>query len=158
MKKILAKEHKDPTASIAGLQEAIIQDFAKLGGDRNLMLDYIIDLGEQMQPLTASDKLDVNLVPGCLSKVWLVQHHDAGCLLLHADSNTAITKGLASLLVRVFSHQPLEAVVGAKLFLMEAIGMSDLIGPQRGSGLEQMIKHIKRYASRVLPRFSQQLA
>jgi cysteine desulfuration protein SufE len=63
-----------------------------------------------------------------------------------ADSNTDITKGLISLLIRVLSGQTVDDIMKAKLFFIEKIGMSQIIGSQRSNGLVAMIKQMKLYA------------
>ena len=63
-----------------------------------------------------------------------------------ADSNTAITKGLVSLLIRIFSGQTPEEILKTDLFFMHKIGMERFIGTQRSNGFAAMIKQIKLYA------------
>ncbi len=139
-------QSKVKLSSIEEVQRAIIKELDLLGGDRELVLDYIIDVGRQMPLFPQSAKIPANLVPGCLSKVWVLQKEEAGCLLLQADSNTAITKGLIGLLLRVFSGQKIEAIMHADFFLLEAIGMGVFIGVQRSSGVERMLQLIKNAA------------
>ncbi|MEM7174058.1 MAG: SufE family protein [Bacteroidota bacterium] len=138
--------------SIIAIQELLIQEFAALDNDRELLVDYLIDLGEKTEVLSPSEKVDAHLVPGCLAKVWLVQEAEKGILWLRTDSNASITKGLASLLVRIFSGQPCAEVVHANLFFISAIGLNQFIGIQRSSGLDYMIKSIKAYAKKTCAR------
>jgi len=63
-----------------------------------------------------------------------------------ADSNTAITKGLVSLLMRIFSGQRPETILTADLNFMKRIGMERFIGTQRSNGFAAMIKQMKLYA------------
>ena len=136
--------------SIRQVQQAIIEEFALLQDQPDLMLDYIIDLGVQMPPLGEAAKVYENLVPGCLAKVWLTQQEKQGRLWLRAESNAAITKGLISLLVRVFSGQRIEDIVQAEFFLDKAIGIGKLIGAQRRSGFANMLHRIKQYAAAAM--------
>lgn len=137
-------------SDIATIQNTIIQEFATVSGDRELMLNYLTDLGAAMPPLAEKYKTARYLVPGCLSKVWLLQKEEAGCIQVRADSNAAITKGLVSLLVRIFSNQPIRAIAEAKLFFAEQAGLHGLIGVQRRSGFEQMVRQIRSYATHLL--------
>ncbi|MBX9890379.1 MAG: SufE family protein [Amoebophilaceae bacterium] len=124
-------------------QDEIIDAFATLAGDRAAMLDYLIDLGMQLAPMDPIYKTDGYLVSGCMSKVWLADTIVDKRLFLQADSNTVITKGLMSLLVKVYSGQPLQEVVATDLYFIQAIGIDDLVGLQRSNGLAHMIKAIK---------------
>ena len=67
------------------------------------------------------------------------------CFLI-ADSNTAITKGLVSLLIRIFNGQTPDSILDADLYFMRKIGMERFIGTQRSNGFAAMIKQMKLYA------------
>jgi cysteine desulfuration protein SufE len=70
----------------------------------------------------------------------------AGKIYFTADSNTAITKGLVSLLIRIFNGQEPDDILNADLFFMQKIGMERFIGTQRSNGFAAMIKQMKLYA------------
>ncbi|WP_419240992.1 SufE family protein [Cardinium endosymbiont of Nabis limbatus] len=124
-------------------QDEIIDAFSTLSDDRIAMLDYLIDLGHTLAPIDPLYKTDGYLVQGCMSKVWVADTLIQGRLFFQADSNTAITKGLISLLLKLFSGQSVQAIVEADLYFIEAIGIRSLIGFQRASGLAHMIKTLK---------------
>ena len=63
-----------------------------------------------------------------------------------ADSNTAITKGLVSLLTRIFNGQTPDNILSSDLYFMHKIGMERFIGTQRSNGFAAMIKQMKLYA------------
>ena len=63
-----------------------------------------------------------------------------------ADSNTAITKGLISLLIRVLDGKTPDEIIDTDLYFINKIGMNQLIGSQRSNGLAAMIKQMKMYA------------
>ena len=132
--------------AINDIQDEIIDEFAVLSGDKESTVFYIMELGNNLEPLDDIYKTDSNLIKGCQSKVWLeaILSHDR--LILKADSNTDITKGLISLLIRVLSGQTLEDIINADLYFIEKIGMHNVIGSQRSNGLASMIKQIRLYA------------
>ncbi|MGB3619439.1 MAG: SufE family protein [Catalinimonas sp.] len=132
--------------SIEEVQDEIAEEFELFGDDRESMVFYIMELGQKLPPLEEEAKLDGNLIKGCQSKVWLTTDLDGDRVIYRADSNTAVTKGLASLLVRVLSgHRP-QDVVAADLNFIDRIGMGRVIGSQRSNGLAAMIKQMKLYA------------
>lgn len=135
------------TNTIKQTQEEIIEEFGLFDNDLNAKLDYIIDLGQQLDPIPEEAKTDDKLVKGCQSKVWLLSEAEGDVIRFKADSNTAITKGLIALLMRVLSGQPAEAVAKADLFFMEPIGMQQFIGSQRSNGFVNMINRMKLEAA-----------
>jgi len=132
--------------SITDIQQEIIQEFSLLDGDMEMTVFYIMELGQKLPAMNEADKTEDNVVKGCQSKVWLTANLENGNVYFAADSNTAITKGLVSLLVRIFNGQSPEAILNADLSFMQKIGMERFIGTQRSNGFAAMIKQMKLYA------------
>ena len=132
--------------TINQIQGEIISEFSLLDGDMEMTVFYIMELGQKLPEMPESEKTDDNIVKGCQSKVWLTASIEGGNIFFKADSNTAITKGLVSLLIRIFNgHSPSE-ILNADLFFMNRIGMERFIGTQRSNGFAAMIKQMKLYA------------
>jgi len=134
------------TTDIRPVQEEIISEFGLLEADMEMTVYYIMELGQKLPPMREELKTDDNMVKGCQSKVWLTARLDNGRIFFEADSNTAITKGLVSLLLRVLNGQTPETILTADLFFINAIGLDRFIGTQRSNGFAAMIKQIKLYA------------
>lgn len=133
-------------SSINSIQDEIISEFSLLDGDMEMTVFYIMELGQKLPELNPTDRTEENEVKGCQSKVWLTARLENDKILFSADSNTAITKGLVSLLVRIFNGQSPENILNADLYFMHKIGMERFIGTQRSNGFAAMIKQIKLYA------------
>src|SRR5688500_12417643 len=132
--------------TINQIQDGIINDFSLLDGDMEMTVFYIMELGQKLPEMPESEKTEQNIVKGCQSKVWLTGSLDHGKVYFRADSNTAITKGLVSLLTRIFNGQTPEDILKADLYFMKKIGMDRFIGTQRSNGFAAMIKQMKLYA------------
>jgi len=128
------------------IQDEIISEFSLLDGDMEMTVFYIMELGQKLPDMPESEKTEENIVKGCQSKVWLTASLDQNKVYFRADSNTAITKGLVSLLTRIFNGQSPEDILGADLYFMNRIGMDRFIGTQRSNGFAAMIKQMKLYA------------
>lgn len=127
-------------------QDDIIEKFSMLDGDMEMMIGYLMELGEKLPEMPESLKNEDNIVKGCQSKVWLTADENEGKLQFQADSNTAITKGLVSLLVSILNNGKIDEVLNADLYFVHKIGMNRFIGTQRSNGFLSMIKQIKMYA------------
>ena len=132
--------------TIQETQNEIINEFSLLDGDQEMTLFYIMELGQKLPELPEAARVEENIVKGCQSKVWLTATLENNQVIFQADSNTAITKGLVSLLVRILSHQTPDAILNADLFFMSAIKMDRFIGTQRSNGFASMIRQMKMYA------------
>ena len=131
---------------INAIQDEIIEEFALLDGDMEMTVFYIMELGQKLPAFTDADRTEDNVVKGCQSKVWLTAKLEGDKVLFSADSNTAITKGLVSLLVRIFSGRTPDEILAGELYFMKKIGMERFIGTQRSNGFASMIKQMKLYA------------
>lgn len=132
--------------TINQIQDEIISEFSLLDGDMEMTVFYIMELGQKLPEMPESDKTEQNIVKGCQSKVWLTAVMEDQKLYFTADSNTAITKGLVSLLARIFNGQRPDDILKADLYFMNRMGMERFIGTQRSNGFAAMIKQMKLYA------------
>ncbi len=132
--------------TINKIQDEIINEFSLLDGDMEMTVFYIMELGQKLPLMNEADKVEKNIVKGCQSKVWMTAKLNDEKIFFSGDSNTAITKGLVSLLIRIFNGQSPETILNADLYFMKKIGMERFIGTQRSNGFASMIKQMKLYA------------
>lgn len=133
-------------SSIKEIQEEIIDEFSILGDDKESTIFYIMELGAKLPEFPEKDRVEENIIKGCQSKVWLTTKEENDQVHFLADSNTDITKGLISLLIRVLSGRKPKEILDADLYFIDKIGMGNIIGSQRSNGLAAMIKQMKLYA------------
>jgi cysteine desulfuration protein SufE len=127
------------------IQAEIVEDFSFLP-EWDEKYAYLIELGQKMPPLPAEFRTEENIVRGCQSTVWLQRDCENGKVLLQADSDSLIVKGLAALLMKVYSGQTPETVLQADLSFFEGTGLSKHLSSQRANGLMAMIDEIKAFA------------
>ena len=132
--------------SIKEIQEEIVEEFSVFD-DWMEKYNYLIELGKELPPIDPKYKTDEYLIEGCTSRVWLHAALDEeGKMMLTADSDAIITRGIVALLIRVFSgHTPGE-VKDADTSFLDHIGLQEHLSPTRANGLASMIKQIKMYA------------
>lgn len=133
-------------SSIQEIQQEIISEFEILGDDKESTIFYIMELGANLEGFPDSERVEENIIKGCQSKVWLIADDKDGKVHYQADSNTDITKGLISLLIRVLNDRTPKEIIDADLDFINRIGMGGIIGSQRSNGLAAMIKQMKLYA------------
>lgn len=133
-------------SSIEVKQNEIIDEFSVLDGDMEMTINYIMELGEALPELDDQYRNEDHIVKGCQSKVWMRAFLSDGNIKFEADSNTAITKGLVSLLIRVMDDESPETILESDIYFPQKIGMNRFIGTQRSNGFAAMIKQMKLYA------------
>lgn len=131
--------------SIKEVEQQIVEEFSVFT-DWLDKYEYLIDLGRSLSIIKDSGRDEKNLIKGCQSRVWLAADYLDGKIWFTADSDAIITKGIISLLVRVFSGRTPQEIIDADLNFIKEIGLEDNLSPARANGLLSMIKQIKFYA------------
>lgn len=129
--------------SIKSVQDEIIAEVSSLNGDIEKILFYIISLGSILPVMPEAFRIDSNLIQGCHSNVWLVATAKRGRVNFYADSDTAISKGLVSLLLRIFNRQPADEIIKADIYFNQKNPLERYIGTKRSNGFAAMIDRIK---------------
>ena len=127
--------------------ENLIEEFEFLG-DWEERYRYLIDLGQAMPPLAGEERTEDRRVKGCTSRVWLViDPPEDGHFQFRADSDAHIVKGLAALLVRLYSGRSREDIAAIEpKEILTRIGLAEHLSPQRSNGLNSMIARIRAEA------------
>ena len=131
--------------SIQEKQNQIIDEF-NFFQDWSEKYQYLIDLGKSLPDFDQNNRIDSNLINGCQSKVWLNSSFNDNIVIFEADSDAIISKGIISLLIRVFSGHNPKDILEANIDFIEKIGLNSHLSQTRANGLLSMIKQIKIYA------------
>lgn len=131
--------------TINEIQDEIIQEFSAFE-DWMDKYSYLIELGNELEKMPEEHHTDQNLIEGCQSKVWFNAEYSGGKIDFIADSDAIITKGIASLLIRVLSGKSPDEILNADLYFIEKTGLQQHLSPTRSNGLMSMVKQLKLYA------------
>lgn len=131
--------------TIEEIQQAIIEEFS-VYEDWMDKYAYLIELGNQLEPLEPNDKNDQNLIKGCQSRVWLVAERNNGNIEFRGESDAVIVKGLVALLLRVVSERTPKEIIENDLHFIDDLGLKQHLSPTRSNGLLAMVKQIRLYA------------
>ncbi len=132
-------------ATINEVQDEIIEEFSMFDDwmDRYALL---IELGNSLDKLDDKNKTEDNLIVGCQSRVWLQADYIDGKIVLKAESDAVIVKGIIALLIKVLSNRTPDEIINTDLYFIEKIGLKENLSPTRSNGLVSMIKQIRFYA------------
>ncbi|OCL82212.1 SufE family protein [Arcobacter porcinus] len=108
--------------------------------------EYIIDLGKKLPDFEDSYKIPENLVHGCTSQVWLICEQKENKLFFYGTSDAIIVKGLVYIILGIFSDSTIDELKQIDMDVIKELGLSEVITPNRQSGVIGMIKKIKEYA------------
>lgn len=131
--------------TISEIQQGLINEF-NLFDSWEQRYEYVIELGKSLPEIPEKDKTQDKLIKGCQSQVWLTTRSENGKLFFEADSDAILPRGIAAMLVRIYSGQPIKDILKSDENFIEEIGLQEFLTPTRANGLLAMIKQIKYYA------------
>ena len=131
--------------TIEQVQQEIVDEFSMFE-DWMDKYAYLIELGNELEPLDPKDKNDQNLIKGCQSRVWLVAEMQNGTIDFRGESDAVIVKGLVALLLRVVSGRTPKELLETELHFIDDLGLKQHLSPTRSNGLLAMVKQIRLYA------------
>jgi cysteine desulfuration protein SufE len=130
--------------SLAEKQQALIDDL-NIIHDPHERLNAVVSRARAMK-LAEEHKSDANLVPGCVSRVWLHGELVDGRARFACDAESPMVKGLATLLCDLYDDTDPAEAAAIEPRLWEACGFTKMLSPTRLNGLANMRKRIREMA------------
>jgi cysteine desulfuration protein SufE len=120
-------------------------EFLETGEDR---YRYIIDLGKELEGLPEELKVETHRVHGCQSRVWMVgSSGPAGQLVVRADSDAFVVRGLIAIVLAVFrGKSPAEVPAVDVEGVFAQLGLEQQLSLGRRNGLHAMVERIRALA------------
>ena len=106
-------------------------------------IQYLVDIAKEVKPLADKHKTDENKIRGCASNLWVVgEMNRYNKMYYQFDADSWITKGTARLVIECVQQQPKDEI--AKLVPQDfyALGIREILSPQRQNGLGNLIARI----------------
>lgn len=109
-------------------------------------LAAIVNRRSRIPAVTEAERVEANLVPGCVSRVWLVGGRREGRLWLRLSAEAALVGGLAGFVAELFDgSEPAEAA-GFQCTILDDLGIGQLLTPTRRQGLDRIVERIRAIA------------
>lgn len=112
--------------------------------------EFIISQGRHLAPLPEQYRKPENLIKGCQSQVWVGTEVQEGKFIIHADSDSLITKGLIAIFIRLLSGLTPQEVLQADLKRLDASGLKEHLASTRANALTTMADTIRAAAAASL--------
>lgn len=126
--------------------DAYKEDLA-LFPDKDAKMEYILDFGKEAGKLDPEFKTEENIVKGCSSLAWLHKVYDDGKILLEAEGDSIIAKGMLVMLLSIFNDRTPEEILAFDPNRLKEMGILELLSPVRQQGLEAFLNLIYGYAN-----------
>ena len=106
-------------------------------------IQYLVDIAKEVKPLADKHKIDQNKIRGCASNLWVVgEMNRYNKMYYEYDADAFITKGTAKLVIELVQQQPKDEIAKLTREDFNALGIKELLTPQRQNGLGNLIARI----------------
>ena len=113
-------------------------------------LGYIVELGKKAEGLSDDLRIDSFKIEGCMSQLWVVPEFKDGLCYFRSESDSAIVKGIASLLCDFYSAAKPDDIVGNDASFLGEVGITQHLSPNRRNGLSRIVESVQRFAQSCL--------
>ncbi len=113
-------------------------------------LGYIVDRGKKAEGLPEDLRIDTFKIEGCMSQLWVVPSFQDGVCSFRSESDSAIVKGIASLLCDFYSDAKPEEIVQTDADFLGEVGITQHLSPNRRNGLSRIVESVQRFAQSCL--------
>lgn len=134
-------------------KEALVEEITLIP-DPYERLGYIVDRGKKAEGLSDDLRIDSFKIEGCMSQLWVVPEFKEGNCQFHSESDSAIVKGIASLLCDFYSDAKPEEIVKTDADFLGDVGITQHLSPNRRNGLSRIVESIQRFAKSCLAQSS----
>ncbi|MEO0509134.1 MAG: SufE family protein [Verrucomicrobiota bacterium] len=109
-------------------------------------LGYVVEQGKKAEGLPDDLRIDSFKIEGCMSSLWVVPEFREGLCYFISESDSAIVKGIASLLCDFYSEATPEDIVANDADFLGEVGITQHLSPNRRNGLSRIVESIQRFA------------
>lgn len=131
--------------SLSEVENDVVEEFSMF--DEWLdKYEYLIELGKSLDVYPEASKTEDKLIKGCQSRVWVDYYVKDGRIFFTADSDAIITRGIISLLIKIYSGRTPAEILSSDFSVIDRIGLRENLSPTRANGLVSMISRIREVA------------
>jgi cysteine desulfuration protein SufE len=127
-------------------QAAIRQTLAAIP-DPQERLAVAIAWNTGLRPLKPEERIETNLVRGCLSRVWLAAELADGRCHFRLDADSPLVRGLASLICGIYEGATPEEVLTEAPIVLDELGILQNLSPTRQTGLAAVRRALTDFAA-----------
>ena len=130
----LAEKQVELTAQLTAL---------KNGQDR---LALLVERAKKIPPLAPEMRVEENLIPGCLAKLWFVPRFRDGKCCFVCDSDSLVVKAIAGLLCEFYSGHAAAEILAHSPEFLAPLGITQHLTPNRRNALAKIWERIRQFA------------
>lgn len=111
-------------------------------------LSWVVEKGKKLPVFEGTDRDEAYRVPGCVSRVWLVDESQDSICRFRGDAEAPVLRGLIALILGRTNGRPASEVAADETDVINALEIERHLTPTRVNGLRSLQAHIRTLASR----------
>lgn len=136
--------------SAAARQDLVVEEYGLIDDPRERFQIIVETAGRSADALLESERTAENLVPGCVSKVWLALRPQRDATVdVAIESESPALSGVAALFCRIYSGSTPAEVVATTPEFIERLGIDRFLTPTRSRGLRRLREMLVERVSRL---------
>ncbi len=130
---------------IKKIEEEIIKEFKKRKGliDKH---SYLIKIGKELPAMNARHKKKDNTIEGCQFRVWIYSRNEKGKIFYEIDSESLVIKGIAALLIKLFSGRRPQEIKKIDFNFIDQLGLGEDLSFIKVNNISKITEKIKKEA------------
>jgi len=128
-------------------QRQLVDDLSILP-DAFERLNYLVAEAAKAEPIAESSRHDEDLVEGCQAELWLTASNDGDRFTFRSHSDAPAVAALAGLYCSMFSGCTSADIIEFEPTILDDLGLTRALTPNRQNGARQIIAKIKHLAAR----------
>lgn len=118
-------------------QERIVSEYAFIEDPRE-RFQVVVETTPR-EPFPEAARIDANLVPGCVSRVWIAVWRDPqGGVEVRVDSESPALRGIGTLFAQVYSGSTPEEIASTEPTFLDRLAIDRHLTPTRRRGLANL--------------------
>lgn len=122
--------------------QKIIDEFNELE-DNEEKYELLMEYGEQLEGVKKEDRITYNLVPGCMSVVYITAEIKDDKIFLHGEADSLLVKGLVQVLIQGLNGMNVKEFMSLDESFLTTFGLTNTLTPSRSNASKNIFLKIK---------------
>lgn len=129
--------------------QTIIDQFQELK-DREEKYELLMEYGEQLEGVNEEDKQTQNLVPGCISAVYITAEIQHNQVIIHGEADSLLVKGLVQVLIQGLNGIPIDEFMKLDEGFLTAFELDNTLTPSRSNASKNIFLKMKEQVQKLI--------
>jgi cysteine desulfuration protein SufE len=135
---------------LAEKQVELAQQLAALKNNQD-RLAFLVEKVKARPPLGPERRVEENLIPGCLAKLWFISEFHSGQCFFQCDSDSLVVKAIAGVLCDFYSGHAAAEILAHDPKFLAPLGITQHLTPNRRNALAKVWERIRQFAEANRP-------